>query len=509
MYEHLLKVVNHLGSPRILVVGDTMLDAYVYGDVRRISPEGPVPVLQTGQTHHRCGGAASVALDLAALGAGPVCLGVIGDDQEGRILKDLLDQAGADTAGLLISRDRPTTTKTRLMGLCPSRDPQLILRMDRESAVPLPDALGRTLLDLYRRGLEAAEAVCLQDHNKGILTAPVCQELIRLARQARKPVLVDPALGVDYCATYRGASLITPNRQEAAAAVGFEVSRAPDFAKAADRLYQDLGLDAVVITLDQDGVYLKTADTGRWVRALRREVRDSTGAGDMVLATLAVALAAGCDYPTAVLLSNIAAGIEVEKSGAAPVSIEEIVRDLRTQTGCGQGKIRTLEALLPDLDRHRRRKATIVFTNGCFDVVHRGHVECLRFCRAQGDVVVVGLNSDASVRAIKGPGRPIHVQDDRTQVLAALESVDYVTVFDELDPLALIRKIRPDVLVKGMDWKHKGVVGADVVRGYGGKVVLAPLVEGRSSTATIQRMQAGPTREGQDSGQSDPLSARC
>ncbi len=490
MYETLIKAATSLGSPRVLVVGDYMLDVYIYGDAQRISPEAPVPVLRIKDTRHSCGGAASVAMDVAALGARPICLGVVGNDKHSRILIDLLAKAGADTQGLLTSDDRPTTTKTRLVGLAQHRHQQQLFRMDDESCDPLPEPVSQKILQAYQRQLDAAQAVCLQDYNKGLLTAPLCRQMINLARRAGKPVLVDPALGTDYAAKYDGATLITPNRQEAATAVGFEVGQDADYARAAEKLFTELHLDAAVITLDKEGAYLKTQAISELIGTRPRQVYDVTGAGDEVLAMLAVALAAGCDYPTAVQLANLAGGIEVEKFGVATVSVEEIVRDILVQTRGKGGKLRTLETLLPELEAHKRQKTRVVFTNGCFDVLHRGHVEYLRFCKQQGDVVVVGLNSDASVRLIKGPSRPINNQDDRAAVLAALESVDYVTLFDEPDPFLLIQKVRPDVLVKGRDWQDKGVIGADVVKSYGGKVVLAPLVEGKSSTSTIEKMQA-------------------
>jgi D-beta-D-heptose 7-phosphate kinase/D-beta-D-heptose 1-phosphate adenosyltransferase len=490
VYDSLMKAATSLGSPRVLVVGDYMLDVYIYGDAQRISPEAPVPVLRIKDTRHSCGGAASVAMDVAALGARPVCLGVVGDDKNGHVLTDLLAQAGADAQGLLVAGDRPTTTKTRLVGLAQHRHQQQLFRMDDESCAPLPEPVAARLLDLYEHQLEAAQAVCLQDYNKGLLTPALCRRMIDLARKAGKPVLVDPALGADYVAKYDRATLITPNRQETATAVGFEIACAEDYARAADKLFGDLHLDAAVITLDKEGAYLKTGQVSQVVPTRPRQVYDVTGAGDEVLAMLAVALAAGCDYPTSVQLANIAGGIEVEKFGVATVSIEEIVRDILGQTRGKGSKVRPLDSLLAELEGHRRQKAAIVFTNGCFDVLHRGHVEYLRFCKQQGEVVVVGLNSDASVRQIKGPSRPINNQDDRAAVLAALESVDYVAFFDEPDPLALIKKVRPDVLVKGQDWQDKGVIGADVVQSYGGKVVLAPLVEGKSSTSTINKMQS-------------------
>jgi D-beta-D-heptose 7-phosphate kinase/D-beta-D-heptose 1-phosphate adenosyltransferase len=287
-----------------------------------------------------------------------------------------------------------------------------------------------------------------------------------------------------------GATAITPNREESSTAVGFEITEAETTAKAADYLFQKLELEAVVITLDKDGAYLKTENKGLMVPTRPRSVYDVTGAGDMVLATLTATLAAGCDYESAVQLSNIASGIEVEKFGTSTVTIEEIADEISGQNRTASGKILTVDSLLKELARHRRKKRTIVFTNGCFDVLHRGHIEYLKFCRQQGDVVVVGLNSDSSVKMIKGPDRPINNQHDRASLLAVLEMVDYITIFSEPTPTDLIRKVRPDVLVKGEDWAVKGVVGREFVESYGGKVALAPLVENKSSTATIEKIKS-------------------
>jgi D-beta-D-heptose 7-phosphate kinase/D-beta-D-heptose 1-phosphate adenosyltransferase len=273
-------------------------------------------------------------------------------------------------------------------------------------------------------------------------------------------------------------------------AVGFEIETPHAAAAAAEQLAKKLNLDAVVITLDRDGAYLKTADSSEIVPTRPRKVYDVTGAGDMVLATLAITLAADCDYLTAVQLANITGGIEVEKFGVATVTIEEIINEIIGQTRGKTGKLRPLDSLAEELNWHRRQKQSIVFTNGCFDVVHRGHIEFLKFCKSQGDVVVVGLNSDSSAKAIKGPDRPINNQYDRAAVLAALETVDYITIFDKPDPLNLIKKLRPDILVKGQDWAEKGVVGREFVESCGGRVVLAPLVEGKSSSATIEKIKS-------------------
>ena len=487
MYENLLKTVTNLGSPKVLVVGDFMLDVYIYGDALRISPEAPVPVLKVTKKEYRCGGAGSVAADIAALGARPYCLGVIGDDQNSKILKKKLTEMGADITGLFTAANHPTTSKQRLIGLAQHLHRQQLIRMDYESTEPLADEMNKTILQTYKETLSSADIVCLQDYDKGLLSPPVCQQMIQLARQADKKVLVDPCLTSDY-SKYLGATVITPNRKETSGAVGFEITDAETAARAAEELARKLKLQAVVITLDKEGAYLKTEDISQLIPTRVRSVYDVTGAGDMVLATLAITLAAGFDYKTAVQLSNITGGIEVEKFGTATVTIEEVADEIVRQGK--SGKVRSIDLLLDELTWHRRGKKTIVFTNGCFDVIHRGHIEYLEFCKSQGDVVVVGLNSDSSVKTIKGPERPINNQRDRAAVLAALEMVDYITVFDEPDPLNLIKKVKPDVLVKGEDWAVKGVVGREFVESCGGKVVLAPLVEGKSSTVTIEKMKS-------------------
>ena len=489
MYEKLLKTVTNLGSPKILLVGDFMLDVYIYGDALRISPEAPVPVLKVTKTEYSCGGAGSVAADLAALGALPVCLGVIGDDQNGKILREKLIKAGADVTGLHTVTGRPTISKQRLIGLAQHRHRQQLFRIDEESTEPLSNEQQQKISRAYKDKLEQADIVCLQDYDKGLLGSSFCKQMIQLAAQANKKVLVDPLLAGDY-SKYAGATLITPNRRETSAVVGFDIKTAEDSARAAEELAKKLKLQAVVITLDKEGAYLRTEKESEIIPTRPRSVYDVTGAGDMVLATLAIALAADCDYKTAVQLSNIAGGIEVEKFGAATVTIEEIINEIVGQNRGKSGKVRSIDSLVEELSWLRRQKETIVFTNGCFDVVHRGHIEFLKFCKLQGDIVVVGLNSDSSVRTIKGPDRPINNQYDRAAVLAALETVDYVTVFDEPDPLNLIKKVKPDVLVKGQDWAEKGVVGREFVESYGGKVVLAPIVEGKSSTATIEKMKS-------------------
>ncbi|MHC4758577.1 MAG: D-glycero-beta-D-manno-heptose 1-phosphate adenylyltransferase [Planctomycetota bacterium] len=488
MYEELLKTVTNLGSPKVLVVGDFMLDVYTYGDALRISPEAPVPVLKVTKTEYSCGGAGSVANDLSALGATAYCIGTIGEDNNGQILKDKLTSIGANIDGLITVPERPTISKQRLIGLAQHRHQQQLFRMDKESTEPLPDDVYEEIVLCYKDALKEVDIVCLQDYKKGFLTETICHDLIDLAKEADKKVLVDPPLSEDY-SKFKGATIMTPNRQEAGIAVGFEIKTEQDAKKAADTLVKDFELEAVLITLDREGSYLKSNEINEVISTRSRSVYDVTGAGDIVLATLAVTLASGCDYKTAAQLCNITGGIEVEKFGVATVTIEEIINELISENRGKKGKIRPVESLKNELSWHRRQGEKIVFTNGCFDVVHRGHIEFLQFCKQQGDVLILGLNSDSSVKTIKGSDRPINNQHDRASVLAAMESVDYITIFEESEPLNLIKDVKPDILVKGQDWEDKGVVGSEFVESYGGKVILAPLVEGKSSTSIIERLK--------------------
>ncbi|MBN1805375.1 MAG: D-glycero-beta-D-manno-heptose 1-phosphate adenylyltransferase [Sedimentisphaerales bacterium] len=487
MYENLLKTVTNLGSPNVLIVGDFMLDVYIFGDAVKISQEAPVPVLKVTKNEYRCGGAGSVAADIAALGGKPNCLGVIGDDQNSEILKRKLFEIGADISGLITISDHPTISKQRLIGLAQHLHRQQIIRMDYESNEPLTNEQYQEILRIYHDKLASADIVCLQDYDKGLLSPSVCKEMIQSARKAKKMVLVDPSLINDY-SKYIGATVITPNRQETSLAVGYEITDKETAARAAEELVNKLELEAIVITLDKEGAYLRTENSSQIIPTRSRSVYDVTGAGDMVLATLSISLAAGFDYKTSVQLSNVTAGIAVEQFGTVTVTIEQVADEIVRQGK--SGKVRSIDLLLDELTWHRRSNNVIVFTNGCFDVLHRGHIEYLEFCKAQGDIVVVGLNSDKSVKMIKGPERPINNQRDRAAILSALEVVDFITVFDEQDPLNLIKKIKPDILVKGEDWAEKGVVGREFVESHGGKVLLAPLVKGKSSTITIEKMKS-------------------
>ncbi|MEZ0265834.1 MAG: D-glycero-beta-D-manno-heptose 1-phosphate adenylyltransferase, partial [Phycisphaerae bacterium] len=406
----------------------------------------------------------------------------------GTEVRKLLAEWGCDTAGIVECADRPSTSKVRLVGLAQHRHPQQMMRLDYEDTRPVDGALAEQVIANVKAALSGADALCIEDYNKGLLPPAVCQAIIAAAREANVPVLVDPAAIKDY-SKYAGASAITPNATETTLATGLPVTTEEQFKAAAERLLTDLKLDAALLTLDKRGSYLATRDgTRRWLRTRERVVYDVSGAGDMVLAMLAAARASGADWVDAAALGNIAGGLEVERFGSVPVTRPEIVTELLLEAGQHMGKQRTLEQLVPELARHRAAGKRIVFTNGCFDLIHLGHVKYFQFAKRQGDLLVVAVNTDTSIRRLKGNKRPIIAEHDRVGVLEELESIDYLLRFEEETPLELIKAIRPDVLVKGADYAKEQVVGWDIVEGYGGNVALAPLVDGRSTSAVVERI---------------------
>jgi D-beta-D-heptose 7-phosphate kinase/D-beta-D-heptose 1-phosphate adenosyltransferase len=493
MSAELIELVQRLGQPRVLVVGDVMLDRYVWGDAERISQEAPVVLLRADRREERLGGASSVATLLRALGAKPALAGVVGADADGtRLRRMLLDQGICDEA-VLTDAGRPTTVKERYIGRAQHRHPQQMIRVDFEERKPLEAALEREMLHVVGRRMRHTDVVLISDYDKGVCTPTLLAAVIAAARACGVRVLADPVRGGDY-RKYHGCSAVTPNRLEAGLAVGRVLKDAAAALEAAAELRERLDLEAAVVTLDKEGMALAHADGRRQGFPTRpRQVYDITGAGDMVMAVLGMGLAAGADYDAAIRLANVAGGLEVEKVGVAVVTRDEIIRDLFRHDGRGDGgldKVRVRESLVREVESRRSLGQRVAFTNGCFDVLHAGHVKYLQEARAQADLLVVGLNSDPGVRALKGPGRPVNQVESRALVLAALEAVDYVTVFDEPTPLELIRALRPDVLVKGSDYRREDVVGADLVASYGGRVHLAALREGFSTTRLLQRLGA-------------------
>ena len=487
--DQLIRFVDGWKTTSIIVVGDFMLDRYTYGNADRLSPDAPVPVLAVRRESYMPGGAANVCLDLRALRCDVSCVGVVGKDDMADHLRTALKERGCKVTGLVASNDRPTTVKHNFVGLAQHRHPQKMFRVDHERKAPIADSVAERILKHVKQGLAKADALCIEDYNKGVLSAHLCAELIKLATKHDVPVFVDPAAITDYT-KYRGATCITPNRTEAALATGMD-EQADDAPLAmARKLMRDLKLDTVVLTLDKQGALL--AEKGKapqTVPTRARQVYDVTGAGDMVLAMLASARANGADWRTAVALANTAAGLEVEKFGVVPIELDEVLLSLLRDHHETAGKVRQLEQLLPELMAYRRQGRTIAFTNGCFDILHAGHVSYLRQASKVADLLVVGLNSDDSIRRIKGDDRPVNREDDRILVMSELESVSYVIVFEEDTPTKLIKAIKPDVLVKGGDYKHDEVVGHEIVEAYGGRVELVPVVRGRSTTNIIRKVQ--------------------
>ena len=484
----LIELVERLPRSRVVLVGDFMMDRYLYGNAERLSPEAPVPVLHYQREELRLGGAGGVAANLAALGADVRAVGLVGDDEMGRAVRQHLRDCGVDPAGILDAGGRPTICKVRLVGLAQHRHPQQMMRLDFEDQTPVTADAQAAVTARFEELLDGAAVVCLEDYNKGLLTPGLCAQLIASANRRGVPVLIDPANLPDY-GKYAGAACLKLNRIEAERATGLPVSTESEWTAAATKLLNDLRLEAVVITLDKSGAYLATRDgERRWLKTRARQVYDVTGAGDMVLAMLAVARAAGASWTDAVALANVAGGLEVEKFGSVPVTPEEIIQELLLEVHEHHGKERAREQLVPELARHRASGKRIVFTNGCFDLVHLGHVKYFQFAKAQGDLLVVGVNTDCSIRRLKGNKRPIINEHDRLSVLEELESIDYLVRFDDDTPIGLIEAIRPDVLVKGADYAKEQVVGWDLVESYGGRVALAPLVDGRSTSAVIQRI---------------------
>ncbi len=491
----LVDLVHRLGRPRVLVVGDVMLDRYVWGNAERISQEAPVILLRADRREERLGGASSVATMLAALGAETSLVGVVGPDADGLRSRQMLTDLGIDAAGVVTDAGRPTTVKERYIGRAQARHPQQMIRVDYEDRSALDAAIELDLAAVLESKVRAADIVLASDYDKGVCTPGLLRRLIAVAKARGVRVIADPTRGGDY-AKYRGCSSMTPNRLEAGHATGRTIDTNEDGLRAAADLRDRLGLEAGIVTLDKDGMAFAHGDGRSVVFPTRpRAVYDITGAGDMVMAALGLALAAGADYDPAIRLANVAGGLEVEKIGVATVTREEILADLlhapfRAERVPGASKVLPLPQLAADLERRRQAGQRVAFTNGCFDVLHAGHVQYLHEARAQADCLIVGLNSDASVRQLKGPSRPVNAADARALVLAGMQDVDYVTIFAEATPISLIRALRPDVLVKGADYHKNEVVGAELVESYGGRVHLAGLRPGVSTTTLIERMRA-------------------
>jgi D-beta-D-heptose 7-phosphate kinase / D-beta-D-heptose 1-phosphate adenosyltransferase len=482
----LLEVLAAFGQARVLVLGDVMLDRFVYGSVERTSPEAPVPVMMQERTSAVPGGAANVARNAVALGAEVGLIGVVGDDTAAAELREHLNAAQRLQAHLVVDAGRPTTTKTRYIA-----DRQQMLRADVELAAPLTEPIAQALLAQFTALLAATDIVILSDYGKGALSDSVTARAIAAATAAGKRVLVDPKSRSFL--KYRGATVLTPNQHELQSACGHECGTDAQVEAAARGILAQGICSIVVATRGKQGMSIvESGGRAVHIRTVASEVYDVTGAGDTAVAAMAVSLASGADISQAARLANLAAGIVVGKYGTATARPEEILARLSTtEDGAATEISHTLERAQLLVAGWRRLGLRVAFTNGCFDMLHPGHVSLLNQARHAADRLIVGLNSDASVQRLKGAGRPVQNAGARALVLSSLRAVDAVVIFEEDSPLALIGALEPDVLVKGADYTLETVVGADLVLRRGGKVVLAELVPTYSTSETIRRIATG------------------
>ena len=480
---------------QVLCLGEVMLDRFVYGDIERISPEAPVPVLRLRRTQEMLGGAGNVAGNIAALGGQAVLAGLAGDDFAGDAVRRILAGMGGVAAALVRTSGRPTICKTRFIA-----GRQQVVRADEESLAALDPAEQAALLEAALPWVARVGAVVLADYGKGVLSPAVVSQVTAAAAAAGVPVFVDPK-SPDF-SRYRGAACITPNLKELAAASGLPVETEAEVVLAARRVLGQAGAGAILVTRSEKGMTLVEASGAvQSVPARAREVFDVSGAGDTVIAAMALCHAAGRSLAQAMRVANAAASVVVSKLGTATASMAEVLQELDAQDHAldagphgapGAGPLPGVQPLPRVLDLVARWKAqglAVGLTNGCFDILHPGHVSLLAQARAGCDRLVVALNTDASVRRLKGASRPVNALDARAQVVAALRHVDCVVAFEEDTPLELIRTLLPDVLVKGADYTVEQVVGADLVQASGGRVLLAGLVPGQSTTGTVARMQ--------------------
>ena len=482
-FESMIRLLNGFHAARVLVLGDVMLDRFIYGSVDRISPEAPIPVVNVERLLDMPGGAANVARNIAALGAHAILLGVVGDDAwAGDLRAQLASSAGID-AHLIVDASRPTSVKTRYVA-----DGQQVMRADRESRDPLAPTIAESLLHEFSAALAGAEAIVLSDYAKGVLSDPVTRAAIDIARRAGKIIIVDPK-SKDF-ARYRGATVLTPNQMELQQACGQECRGDEQVVNGAQRILAQGICGAMVVTRGKDGMSIvQTQGDAVHLSTAERQVFDVSGAGDTVVAVLSLGLAVGAGVVDAAALANIAGGIVVGKRGTATVTAAEMIAAQRPFDGSTDPqKIFALDTVLQLARSWREQGLKVAFANGCFDLLHPGHISLLEQARRSADRLIVGLNADSSIRRLKGPNRPIQGEVARATVLSAVKSVDAVVIFAEDTPINLIEALVPDVLVKGSDYTVDQVVGADFVIRRGGKVLLADLLAGHSTTDTVSRV---------------------
>ena len=464
-------------KPKIAVIGDLMIDEYIWGSCERISPEAPVQIVSVNKESAVLGGAGNVLSNLAALDAKVSIYSVIGDDSNAPLLQSLIEALPLTQSTLIAEPSRVTTKKSRIIA-----SGQQVLRYDDETTAAISLSSQVLLIEALQKNLSKYDALLISDYGKGVVTPNLCRDLISQANALNIPVLVDPK-GTDY-SKYKGATLLTPNKKEAALASNIDIKDEASLSKALLYFKDGIALQYAIITLSEDGIALLDNEVKN-IPTVAREVFDVTGAGDTVLASLGVALASDMRIEEACRFANKAAAVVVAKVGSATATLNEIEEyEHSLNKGQARSKIKNFEQITRIAKRLREQKRKIVFTNGCFDILHRGHASYLEKAKALGDILILGLNSDESITRLKGESRPINNLEDRAFLLAALESVDYVVPFTEDTPYELIKLVQPHTLVKGADYKGKEVVGSDIAD----EVVLIAFVEGKSTSSMIKKI---------------------
>ncbi len=469
-------------KPNILVIGDLMIDHYLWGTCDRISPEAPVQVVNVNKENSVLGGAGNVLNNLVTLGANVEVISVIGDDSTANELKSLLKEININTENLVIEKNRKTSKKSRLIA-----SQQQVLRYDMESIEDIKDSSCEEILSNLKKYIQKLDAIILSDYGKGVLTKTLTQDIIKIANENNIKVLVDPK-GKDY-SKYRGAYTLTPNKKEAIEATNVNIKDNETLIEALNILKNECNLEVSLITLSENGIAIFDNEL-EIIPTVAREVYDVTGAGDTVIASVAFALSNKLTIKEAINFANLAAGVVVGKIGSATVTLDEIYEyESSLHKSTSASHIKTFDEIEALAKRLHEKGKKIIFTNGCFDIIHAGHVKYLEVAKSYGDILILGLNADSSVRKLKGPTRPINNQEDRAYILASLESVDYVVIFEEETPYELIKLIKPHTLVKGGDYEGKDVVGQDIAN----ELKLVQFVDGKSTTNTIKRIQNSET----------------
>ncbi len=468
--------------PKVLVIGDLILDEYIWGGINRISPEAPVPILETRSETLALGGAANVANNLVALGCEVHLCGAIGQDEKGDKLLQTIHNRSIQTEGIFRFVHRPTTSKMRIIA-----HNQQVLRIDKEDNRPITEETEKKLIQYINQTLPGMDGVVCSDYQKGILTEKVIHAIMHRAKKSKKQVIVDPKSS-DF-SLYKDATVITPNLKEVERSAPIKITDKESLDRAAEYLLNLTRAKAILITQGKDGMTIfQNKEKPVSIPTEAKEVFDVTGAGDTVISVFSMAVFMGFDFKEASWLSNMAASIVVGIVGTAVVTLNEINEFLQEEMLRTSHTVLELEELKKIVGLAKSTEKMVVFTNGCFDILHGGHIEFLQKAKSLGDILVVGLNTDESVRNLKGEGRPIKTENERANILSALKFVDYITLFNEATPEKLIREIRPDILVKGDDYKVDEVVGREIVEGYGARVELIPILKGHSTTMTLNKI---------------------